>query len=140
MATANDRFSQTRHSTVPSPEPGLLRHPVETENGGENGYARSGPSNGSARQEREPAQQRFGPRQGQKAGAVNGKVEGGLDQFASDRETSHTRSPHGRKRNVSRHNRSAWSYLKRRMIAVVDVLNLGWGTYLVGLVLVHFLI
>lgn len=84
--------------------------------------------------------QRPGPQQGQKAGAVNGKTESRLEHYTSDREGAHTRSAHGGQRNMARRNRSTWSNIRSRVEPVIDVLNFGWGTYLVGLVLVHFLI
>ncbi len=140
MAIANDRFGQTGHSDGISTKPGLPRHSVEAENVGTNGYARRDPPNGSPRQERVPPERRPGSQQGQKAGAVNGKAESGLEHFASDRQGAHSRRPHGRGRNVARRNRSVGATVRRKVEAVVDVLNLGWGTYLVGLVLIHFLI
>lgn len=140
MATADDRFSQTGHSTASSSQPGLSRHPVATENVRTNGGARTGPSNGYARQGGEPAQQCPGPQQGKKAGAVNGKAARRPEQLAPDYQDNRTRRTRVHNRNVPGHNRSAWANLRRKIEAIVDVLNLGWGTYLAGLVLVHFLI
>lgn len=140
MATANDGFSSTGHTTISSPKPELSRHSMETENVRENGHARGVSPNGSTRQERESVEQCPGSQPRQKAGTVNGKDKSRLEHFAPDRQDNRTRRTRIHNRNVPRHNRSAWATVRRKIEAAVDVLNLVWGGYLIGLILIHFLI
>ncbi len=137
MATADDRFSQTGHGTVSPSQPGLSRHPVATENVRTNGDARRGPPNGYARQGGEPVEQCPGPQQGEKARAVNGKAARRPEQFTPNREGARVRGAGSRNRNIPRHNRSAWVNVRTRVEPVIDLLNLGFGLYLVGLIVMH---
>ncbi len=134
MAITDDSLTMQPRSIRPEPRV------MANEHVGTNGHARTSSPNELPGEGRGSLGQRSRPQQGQKAGAVNGKDERRFEQPAPDRQAAHPHISGRRNGNVARRNRSVGSYIRPRVEAVVDVLNIGWGAYLAGLVLMHFLI